>query len=83
MPVQLFNDAFLGNAAVPTSGSRDMGSAPSAPPTATGRPAGLAERSGLDSPRTTVTTRMASPKGTSAARSDKRPPAVDTFPDGR
>ena len=81
MSVQRYNDTFLGNAAVPLSGSQSLGAEPSAPPKAVGRPKGLNDTDGTASPRVTVTTKTWAAKATPTTRSDRRPSAVQTFRD--
>ena len=62
MAVERFDDTALGNGPVPKTGT--TGSAmPSSPPKAVGTP-NIRTADGTDSPRNTVTTKMAAPPST-------------------
>lgn len=81
MPVQTFNESFLGNAQVPNTGSRS-GASPSGPgASAKGTPRAVDQADGTANPRADGTTKTAGPRTVPGGKSSI-PKTVDKFKDG-
>ena len=80
MPVQSFDETSLANGPVPNTGSRG-GSTPPSPPSATGRPSGVATADGTDNKRADQQTKQAAIPSTPSG-SQKIPAGVDHYKEG-
>jgi hypothetical protein len=80
MPVETYDETSLGNGPVPRTGTRG-GAAPASQPGAVGTP-NIRTADGTESPRTTVTTKMAAPLATPTGGRKGWPKAVTSYPDG-
>lgn len=79
MPVQSFNDSFLGNADVPQTGSPSGSNPPAVGGRAVGMPAAVRQSDGVENLRAEGSTKQANPLSTPSSNRKFWPSAVDKY----